>query len=215
MTYRIGFHGCAHLGYSAQNIRRHRSTGWDLRAVDGHVALTQTYEQMLAADVRGIVNGGDVFHWSTPLPRDVALAISLDDLRASTPTSTGEWRWARFNTGNHDVGGGSAVSAAATMHRPTVDAFTVYRGNSSEMGPLPGIYEVHQPDPDVPVLLHIVSHDGLIAGLGVDPQPVAGYVNILTAHGIFLGDERMRQMIEAHGEQRVIRRNWAAADGTR
>lgn len=209
MSYRIGFHGCAHLGYSAQNIRRDKSTGWDLRAIDGHVALHQTYEQMLTADVRGVFNGGDVFHWSNPVPRDVAIAIALDDLRAATPTADDENRWARFNTGNHDVGGGSAVSAAAMMHRPTVDALAVFRGNDSELGPLPGVYEVHQPDPDVPVLLHIVSHDGLVPGQGVDPQPIGGYVNVLTAHGIFLGDERMRDMVEAHGEQRLIPRSWA------
>lgn len=77
-------------------------------------------------------------------------------------------------------------------------------------GPLPGMYEVHQPEPDVPLYLHMVSHTGLAhIGRGVDPRPLPGGVNVLFAHGIFMGDSRMQQMLESHGEQRVIPRGWA------
>lgn len=208
MSYTIGVRGCQHLGYTATTMRMHPS-GPNLRAIDGYVAHRLTMQSMLDADVDGIVDGGDLAHWSVPVPRVYQTATEVDDMRVSAPTSGGGWRWYRGNTGNHDAGAGTAVSAAVALHRPTVAAHVVFPGNQAEFGPLPGLYEVHQPDPDVPLFLHIVSHNGLASGTGVDPKPVPGGVNLLFAHGIFTGDQRLRAMLESHGEQRIIPQQWA------
>lgn len=207
MTYTIGVRGCQHLGYTAPTMRMH-STGPNLRAIDGYVAHRATMQSMLDAQVDGIIDGGDLAHWSVPVPRVYQTATDVDDMRVNSPRADDQWRWYRGNTGNHDAGAGTAVSAAVALHRPTLDAHVVFPGNQSPFGPLPGLYEVHQPDPDVPLFLHIVSHNGLAAGTGVDPQPIKGGINLLFAHGIFVGDPRMRVMLESHGEQRIVPVSW-------
>ena len=208
MTYHIGYRGCQHLGYAARNMRMHNDTGWNLRVVDGHVAHELTMRDMLAAGVSGVFDGGDIAHWSQPENRDINHMRVVDDLRVEAVGPDGWAPWYRGNTGNHDVGAVSAISAASALHRPALEAQVVYPGNQSTAGPLPGLYEVHQPDPTVPLYLHVVSHNGLLAGQGVNPEPIPGGVNLLSAHGIFTGDPRQRDMLESHGEQRVVPTSW-------
>ena len=208
MSYSIGYRGCQHLGYAARNMRMHNDTGWNLRVIDGHVAHELTMRDMLAVGVNGVFDGGDIAHWSQPENRDIHHMRLIDDLRVDAIGQDGLAPWYRGNTGNHDVGAVSAISAASALHRPALEAQVVYPGNQSVAGPLPGLYEVHQPDPAIPLYLHIVSHNGLLAGQGVSPEPVPGGVNLLSAHGIFTGDPRQRDMWESHGEQRVVPTSW-------
>ncbi|GAA3143279.1 hypothetical protein GCM10020255_020600 [Rhodococcus baikonurensis] len=72
---------------------------------------------------------------------------------------------------------------------------------------------MHQPIPDVPFYLHVVSHNGLDPrlperGIIVDPQPIEGGVNILVSHGIFSADGRLFGADDRHGAERVIPEEW-------
>lgn len=213
-TYRIGVRGCQHLGYAAGGMRTNKTTGWNQRVVDGHIAHQLTMESMLAAGVRGIVDGGDIMHFNKPLPRDVAVANRVDDMRAAAGI------WGISNTGNHDAGGGSDIAAAGVIHRPHLGMTAVYPdpSRSEGVGPYPGLYEVHTAasNPHLPagLALHIVSHYGLSKlldgnGITIDPQPLPGMVNLLFAHGTFETDERLLRCIKPHGEERPIPPEWA------
>ena len=128
MSYSIGYRGCQHLGYAARNMRMHNDTGWNLRVIDGHVAHELTMRDMLAVGVNGVFDGGDIAHWSQPENRDIHHMRLIDDLRVDAIGQDGLAPWYRGNTGNHDVGAVSAISAASALHRPALEAQVVYPG---------------------------------------------------------------------------------------
>ncbi|MCZ4589616.1 hypothetical protein O4328_39290 [Rhodococcus opacus] len=213
MTYRFASIGCTHAGYSTRGMRMHRDTGWNLRVVDGQLAYGQAVTQIIAAGSRGLWHGGDVTHWSRPLPRDVESVQRLDDMLFDAEL------WNGKNSGNHCAGSGADLSAVAMFDRPTMNAFTVYpdsrRPAEDSVGPHPGLYEIHQPDPDQAVYLHIVSHYGLDPdlrhqGIVIEPQPLDHGINILCSHGIFVGDERLYKAAERHGADRLVPTDWVA-----
>ncbi|MFL0579476.1 hypothetical protein [Dietzia sp. 179-F 9C3 NHS] len=216
MSYTIGVLGCQHLGYRMRGMRMHPS-GLNLREVDGYAAHKLVYEDMLGAGVDGIVDGGDLFHVSEPSPESVNVALRVDDLRVdASPDDRFIWRIG--NGGNHDNGSGRHRSAVSALHRPHLGSYTVFpdptRPESDKVTPHPGYYEIHQPDPDVPLYLHLVSHNGLDPalaerGIVIDPQPLEGGVNLLFAHGIFAADGRLFGADERHGAERVIPAQWA------
>lgn len=214
--YKIGVRGCQHLGYQPQGMRLNKGTRWNQRVIDGHVAHEITMRSMLDAGVDGIVDGGDLCHVSKPLPRDVEAANRVDDLRVQAGV------WAVGNSGNHDAGGGSDLSAMGVMHRPDLGILAVYpdpkRGLGDGIGPFPGLYEIHTSDthPNLPdgLALHFVSHYGLArelsaAGIDIDPTPLPGHVNLFFSHGVFETDERLYRCIDPHGEERPIPADWA------
>lgn len=209
--YRMGFYGCAHLGYRMNAMARQHPSGLNLREVDGYVAYEQVVDDMIAKGVQVIVDGGDTSHTHRPSPRTTDEALRVDDKRvaAQIPRIT--------NTGNHDGASSSEVSAVATVHRPSLGSYGVFpradRPTAETFGPHPGLYEVHQPDLEVPLYLHVVSHYGLNPrladkGIVIDPQPIAGGVNILVAHGIFSADDRLFGATDAHGATRLIPAEW-------
>lgn len=216
MTLTIGFRGCQHLGYAATGMSTHPTTGWNQRVLDGHWAHAETMRQMIDHGVDGIVDGGDLCHINRPLPRDVEAANRVDDLRAAANL------WGIGNSGNHDAGGGSDISAMGVMHRPSVGMHAVYpdpsRGPGDGVGPYPGLYEIHTAEttsglPDG-VAIHCVSHYGLSrhlaeVGITIDPTPLPGHVNLFTAHGTFEADERLYACVNPHGEERPIPPEWA------
>lgn len=211
MNYRIANIGCTHLGYASRGMRMHRGTGWNLRIVDGHLAYRQAAEQMIGSHCSGLLHGGDVTHWSRPVPRDVEAAQRVDDAIFEARM------WNRKNSGNHDAGAASDLSAVAVLDRPSIDARTVYpdrrRSVADAVGPYPGLYEIHQPDPDVPLYLHIVSHYGLDPtladdGIRIEPEPLDGGINVFVSHGIFVGDERLYKAAERHGAERLVPTDW-------
>lgn len=191
----------------------HRATGWNLRVVDGHIAHELAMASMLAADVDLIIDAGDLFHWSHPKARDIAVALRVDDMRvdAGIPLLA--------QSGNHDAGPGNETSAIAVVHRPSLLAYAVYpdlmRTEESSVGPHPGLYEVHQPFEDLPLLIHMVNHYGLDTkrlaerGITIDPQPIEGFTNLFTSHGIFMADDRLYKAAERHGDERLIPAEWA------
>ncbi len=216
MGYRIGFRGCAHLGYASRRIAKHPTSGWDLRVVDGHVAHQLIMHDMLDCGVAGIVDGGDLFHWSRPRIRDIECALTVDDMRVENGA------WLLVNTGNHDASHGSDVSATSVLHRPTLNARSVYPDPMAlaadhieqHAQTWPGFYEIHQPNPDVPLYLHLIPHHGLDPelaefGITIDPHPVPDAVNVLSTHGIFMADERLYRAVERHGAERIIPTDWA------
>lgn len=74
---------------------------------------------------------------------------------------------------------------------------------------------MHQPDTNRDLFLHFVSHNGLDPalrdkGIAVDPQPIAGAVNIFVAHGIFEADGRLFGAVDGHGAQRIIPVEWTS-----
>jgi hypothetical protein len=98
-----------------------------------------------------------------------------------------------------------------------MNSFAVYpdRRRPAEdcVGPHPGLYEIHQPDPDQAIYLHVVSHYGLDPdlrdqGIDISPQPLDHGVNILCSHGIFVGDDRLYKAAERHGADRLIPTDW-------
>ncbi len=211
MTYRIGVRGCQHLGYADKRLLRVNASGRNQRAVDGHVAHRLTMEAMLAEGVDGIVDGGDLFHVSRPLPGDVEHAISVDDMRLDASARP----WLVANSGNHDADTGAGMSAVATVHRPSLDARCVFPGSRDGKGPHPGYYEIHHPAGGPP--LHFVSHYGLDPAipdrLGVTIHPAPrddDDVSLLFCHGVFTGDARLRIASERHGAQRLIPESWVA-----
>ena len=208
--YKIGVRGCQHLGYAARNMRLDRTTGWNQRVVDGHIAHGLIMQDMINAGVDGIVDGGDLSHWNKPIPRDIAIANRVDDLRVSAGT------WAIANSGNHCAGGGSDLSAMSIMHRPHLGMNAIYpdpkRGPGDGPGPHPGLYEIHRPVDGL--ALHFVSHYGLDkslvdSGIRIDPEPLHGNVNLLFCHGAFDADGRLYRCINPHGEERPIPGDWA------
>ena len=169
---------------------------------------------MLEHGVNGIVDGGDLTHWSKPLPRDVETANRVDDLRVAAGV------WAVGNSGNHCAGGGSDLSAMGVMHRPALGILAVYPDPTrvDGIGPFPGLYEIHtsESNPSLPdgLALHFVSHYGLAkdlaaAGVNIDPTPLPDHVNVFFSHGVFQSDERLYQCIDPHGEERAIPPEWA------
>lgn len=215
MAYSIAVLGCQHLGYRMRGMRMHPS-GLNLREVDGYVGHRLTYESMLTAGVDGIVDGGDLFHVAEPSPESVNAALRVDDLRVeASPDDRFIWRIG--NGGNHDNGSGRHRSAVSALHRPHLGSFTVFpdptRPEHDKVTPHPGYYEIHQPDPDVPLYLHLISHNGLDPalaerGIVIDPQPIPGGVNLLFSHGIFAADGRLFGADERHGAERVIPAEW-------
>ncbi|MFD6517036.1 hypothetical protein [Rhodococcus sp. NPDC060176] len=211
MSYRFATLGCTHTGYSARGMRMHRDTRWNLRVVDGQIAYQEAITAIIDAGCRGVWHGGDVTHWSRPLPRDVETVQRLDDLLFDAGL------WNGKNSGNHCAGAGSDLSAVSMFDRPTMNSFTVYpdprRPAEDCVGPHPGLYEIHQPDPEQPIYLHVVSHYGLDPelreqGIDIDPRPLDHGVNILCSHGIFVGDERLYKAAERHGAERLIPTDW-------
>ncbi|WP_458683771.1 hypothetical protein [Prescottella equi] len=211
MSYRFATLGCTHAGYSARGMRMHRPTGWNLRVVDGQIAYHQAITQIIGANCRGVWHGGDVTHWSRPLPRDVESVQRLDDLLHDAGL------WNGKNSGNHCAGSGADLSAVSVFDRPAMNAFTVYpdrrRAAEDSVGPHPGLYEIHQPDPEQQIYLHVISHYGLDPslrdqGIDIDPHPLDHGVNILCSHGIFVGDERLYKAAERHGADRLIPTDW-------
>lgn len=213
-VYKIGIRGCQHLGYGASGMRLNKETRWNQRVSDGHVAHQLTMQSMIEHGVAGVVDGGDIFHFNKPLPRDVAVANQVDDLRAEAAI------WGLTNSGNHDVGGGSDISAAGIVHRPHLGMVATFPDptRSGGVGPYPGLYEVHTSatNPHLPdgLALHVISHYGLSRfladnGIRIDPQPLDGHVNLLFAHGTFAADDRLYQCINPHGEERAIPPEWA------
>ncbi len=120
MTYRFATIGCTHAGYSTRGMRMHRDTGWNLRVLDGQLAYSQAVTQIIDAGCQGLWHGGDVTHWSRPLPRDVESVQRLDDIVFDAGL------WNGKNSGNHCAGSGADLSAVAMFDRPTMNAFTVY-----------------------------------------------------------------------------------------
>lgn len=211
MSYRFATLGCTHTGYATRGMRMHRATGWNLRVVDGHLAYLQAVTQIIESGSSGLWHGGDVTHFSRPLPRDVEAVQRLDDLLFDAGL------WNGKNSGNHCAGSGADLSAVSMFDRPALNAFTVYpdgrRAPEDSIGPYPGLYEIHQPDPDQAVYLHVVSHYGLDPdlrnqGIVIDPQPLDHGVNILCSHGIFVGDERLYKAAERHGADRLVPTDW-------
>lgn len=208
---RAGFYGCAHLGYRMGGMARTHPSGLNIREVDGYATYGLVVRDMIAHGVQFISDGGDTFHVHAPTPRAIDEALKVDDLRvlAQIPRTT--------NTGNHDKSSSGHVSAVAAVHRPALASYSVFprdgRPDSELMGPLPGLYEVHQPVEDLPVYLHIVSDAGLNPrlrdrGVDVSPTPIAGAVNILVAHGIFSADDRLFGAVDGHGSARMIPSEW-------
>jgi DNA repair exonuclease SbcCD nuclease subunit len=201
------------LGYAARNMRLDRTTGWNQRVVDGHIAHGLIMQDMINVGVDGIVDGGDLSHWNKPIPRDIEVANRVDDLRVSAGI------WAVANSGNHCAGGGADLSAMSIMHRPHLNMNAIFpdpkRRPGDGPGPHPGLYEIHTPDEGL--ALHFVSHYGLDRsladrGIHIDPQPLPGAVNLLFCHGVFDADGRLYQCVNPHGEERPIPVDWAHRD---
>lgn len=213
--YKIGFFGCQHLGYAMKGMNRRHSTGQNLREVDGFIAHTHIMKDALEHNINGIVDGGDLFHVEHPSVRAVNTALHVDDLRVAANDNT---IWRITNGGNHDNGAGSKLSAVSHVHRTWLNSQAVYpdptKPEAEQVGPWPGFYEVHQPDPTLPLYIHVVSHNGLDPqlaerGITIDPQPLDGGVNILVSHGIFSADGRLFGADDSHGATRVIPEDWA------
>lgn len=210
-VFSLGFYGCAHLGYRMSGMARQHPSGLNIREVDGYAAYEQVMTSMLEAGVDVIVDGGDTFHTHTPTPRSIDESLRIDDLRVASSVE-------RFtNSGNHDAASSSQVSAVAAVHRPALGSLAVFpraeRNPEEAYGPHPGLYEIHQPNPELPLYLHIVSHYGLNPrladrGIVIDPQPIPDAINILVSHGIFSADDRLFGADDRHGATRVIPSEW-------
>lgn len=218
MNYTFAVMGCQHLGYRQPRMNRLHHSGLNLREVDGYIAHRLTVEQMLTEGVSGIIDGGDIYHVAAPGTDAINTALRVDDLRVDAGDDDGPLVWRITNGGNHDNGSGRHRSAVATLHRPHLGSYAVFpdakRNPAEQVTPYPGYYEIHQPDPDVPLYIHMVSHNGLDPqlaqrGITIEPRPIDGGINILCAHGIFAADGRMFGADDRHGAQRIIPTEWA------
>ncbi|WAL49570.1 MULTISPECIES: hypothetical protein [Rhodococcus] len=212
VVLRAGFFGCTHAGYGMRGMARKHPSGLNIREVDGYVTYELVQRDMIASEVNFQVNGGDTFHVHHPPVRAVNAERRIDALRITAGIP------AIANTGNHDVGAGTSVSAAALLHQPELGRCAVFvdpaRPDDDMFGPVPGYYEVHQPVPEVPLFLHVVSHSGLDPrlqerGIEIDPRPISGGVNILVSHGIFSADGRLFGADDRHGAERLVPEEWA------
>ena len=209
--HRLGRSVCSHLGYRMGQMARTHPSGLNIREVDGYTTYELVMRDMIDAGVQFISDGGDLFHVHSPSTRAIDEALRIDDLRVAAGIVR------TTNTGNHDKASSGHVSAVASVHRPSLGSFGVFprhaRPEREAYGPHPGLYEVHQPIPDVPFFLHIVSDYGLDdrlrdRGICIDPRPVEGAVNVLVSHGIFAADDRMFGAVDGHGGHREIPAEW-------
>lgn len=215
--YKVAFYGCAHLGYRMRGMSRRHPNGANLREADGYTAHELIMRDILANDVNGIVDGGDLFHVEHPPVLAVNHALHVDDLRVAAGDEESTI-WRITNGGNHDNGASTRLSAVSQVHRSWLGSMAVFPSDNKpedeQIGPWPGLYEVHQPDPDIPLYIHVVSHNGLDSNLAnrgiiIDPQPVDNAVNLLASHGIFSADGRLFGADDRHGAHRVIPEDWA------
>lgn len=211
-TYSFGTVGCTHIGYPYRRMqRRNHRLGIDQRIADGYLANEMVIDDMINAGCRGVLHGGDVFHWSRPLPRDIESVQRIDDRRFDAGM------WSVVNTGNHDAGAGADMSAVAVLDRPRMNSAAIYLHNERPadllVGPYPGLYEIHQPDPERAIYFHVVSHFGLDrslrdAGIVIEPAPLDHGINILCSHGIFVGEAKLYRAAERHGAERLVPTEW-------
>ncbi len=207
---RAGFYGCAHLGYRMSGMARMHHSGLNLREVDGYATYDLVMRDMIASGVQYISDGGDLFHVHSPAPRAIDEALRIDDLRVEAGIVR------TTNTGNHDKASSGQVSAIASVHRPTLGSFGVFPSQDRDtmaFNPHPGLYEVHQPIPDHPFYMHIVSDYGLDdrlrdKGIYIEPTPLPNRVNVLVSHGIFSADDRLFGAVDGHGSHRIIPSDW-------
>lgn len=215
--YKIAFYGCAHLGYGMRGMTRRHPSGHNLREEDGYTAHNLIMRDILTHHVDGIVDGGDLFHIEHPSVRSVKQALSADDLRVAHSEDTNPV-WRITNGGNHDSGASTRLSAVSHIHRTWLNSRAVYpaahKPTQDQIGPWPGLYEIHRPDPTIDVYIHVISHNGLDPhlaerGITIAPQPVPNAVNLLASHGIFSADGRLFGADDRHGAHRVIPEGWA------
>lgn len=164
MTYRIAFLTDSHLGYAAR-CRTHPASGLNMRVRDGFLGLRETVTQILDADVDVVLHGGDLFHRSHPDIASIAWARRhLERLATAGIPVIGA-------TGNHDFANDRGKSpATAAVHDPD-------RGITMVTEP----HEVYQPVDGL--VVHTVSHLGLVSAERAMPEPVDGAVNVLLSHG--------------------------------
>lgn len=215
--YKLAVMGCQHLGYAQKGMNR-TIDGVNMREVDGYIAHNQIIDAALAEGVDGIFDGGDLSHVEHPSNRTINEAIKADNKRVEALGSAGEPVWRITNGGNHDNGASAHLSAVSHIHRSHLGSRAVFpeddKPTAEQIGPYPGFYEVHQPDPNLDLYLHVVSHNGLDPklaerGIIIDPQPIDGAVNLLFSHGIFSADGRLFGAEDRHGALRVIPEEWA------
>lgn len=163
-SFRIAFFADTHLGYAAK-CRIHGPSGLNHRVRDGWLALRQTIDQILAAEVDLVVHGGDLFHRSHPMVGDIVWARQQFERLAHAKIPL------IGTTGNHDATNERGkLSATAAVHDPA-------RGIEWVTDP----YKVIEPVDGLAI--HVLSHYALARAERLLPDPKDGVVNILTAHG--------------------------------
>lgn len=155
-----------HLGYAAK-VRTHPATGLNERVRDGMLAMRETVDQILAADVDVVVHAGDLFHKPWPAVAEIVWAKRQLDRFAAAGIPV------VVSTGNHDAASERGrFPATAAIHDPD-------RGITAVTDPL----AVFRPDGLDGLAVTVLTHYGLARAERLVPDPVDGEVNLLTAHG--------------------------------
>ena len=175
----------SHLGYNS-GTKIHPPSGLNHRVRDGYLALRETVDQIIEAEVDLAVHCGDIFHRSWPQVSDIAFAqAQLRRLSvAGIPVI--------LNTGNHDASNDRAKSPATlSLHDPDRGLHVVT-----------GLVEVHRPV--VGLTVTVLSHMGLATRERQVVTPVDGDLNLFTAHGAAaVPGHEIFHCIDSPGEQPI------------
>lgn len=185
MSYNIAFLADTHLGWSA----RVKATpkGVNVRVQDGYDALKNVARQILEKHteitINAVVVGGDLFHTSTPTPRDILVAQKIFRVIADAGIPV------YILAGNHDATDNRAHLAAVA---PIDD-------------PKRGIHALYTPykayDLEDGIVLHAMSHHGLKNDDIPTVAAVPGKINIFTTHGAAL-DPKNHTLMNCAGSPR-------------
>jgi DNA repair exonuclease SbcCD nuclease subunit len=187
MTFNIAHFSDTHLGYRAQVASL--PNGTNIRVQDGYNALKEIVHQIVSSDVKidVAVMSGDMFHFSKPTIKDIAIAQHYTRELARHGVRV------YVLAGNHDATDiRSELAANAVIHDPDKGIHSLYEPYKK--------YEL-----DEGLFLHSVAHHGLsledTPTISANPSDI----NIFTTHGAALDpkNQELLRCVDSPREQIV------------
>lgn len=183
MTYRIAHFSDTHLGYFAH--QKTLADGTNIRLQDGYNALKEIAHQIVAYSpkIDAVVLSGDLFHFSKPTPKDIAIAQHY--LREIAKHDIPIYVLA----GNHDASDiRSEIAANAVVNDPDKRIYSLFEP-----------YRKYELAPGL--MLHAIAHHGL--SMEDTPSVIASSadINIFTTHGAAL-DPKNQELLRCAGSSR-------------
>ena len=183
MTFNIAHFSDTHLGYRAQVASM--PDGTNIRVQDGYNALKEITHQIVTSPIKidAVVMSGDLFHFSKPTIKDIAIAQHY--LREIAKYKIPVYILA----GNHDATDiRSELAANAVVDDPDKGIYSLFAP-----------YKKYELEPGL--VLHSVSHHGLSLEDTPKIKASSADINIFTTHGAAL-DPKNEELLRCAGSPR-------------